>query len=127
MFRKAYISRAKALIFKRWSRKSYAVFASLGKTVLIGNLKVSINQNDVNKGDNAIQINGIQLDEETEDWEDTLESINPATILDALISSYTLPTTAAASSSVIVYKTQNLYRTALAPVGTSAVFLCSNF
>lgn len=32
----------KAVRFRRWTRKTYAVFASLGKTISIGNLKIGM-------------------------------------------------------------------------------------
>ncbi len=34
----------RALVFKHWSRKSYAVFSSLGKLVHIGNLSAAVLQ-----------------------------------------------------------------------------------
>jgi hypothetical protein len=33
---------AKTVRFRRWTRKAYAVFASLGKTISIGNLRVAM-------------------------------------------------------------------------------------
>ncbi|MEA4976412.1 MAG: hypothetical protein VB046_11820 [Paludibacter sp.] len=33
---------AKIVRFRRWTRKAYAVFASLGKTISIGNLRVAM-------------------------------------------------------------------------------------
>lgn len=47
----------KTLNFSRWSRKSYAVFVSIGKIVKISNLKIEVSQDFIkkNKTFSAIQ------------------------------------------------------------------------
>lgn len=43
------ISCNKTLNFSRWSRKSYAVFASIGRIVKISNLKIEVSQGFIKK------------------------------------------------------------------------------
>lgn len=44
------LHRKQVVHFRRFSRKGYAVFASLGKQIKIARLAVSISQNDIRKG-----------------------------------------------------------------------------
>ncbi|MBI9065828.1 MAG: hypothetical protein JEZ09_00970 [Salinivirgaceae bacterium] len=53
MQQKNYISK-KSLTFSKWSRKGYAVFASLGKVVKIGQLNVEICKQAIKKNTNLL-------------------------------------------------------------------------
>lgn len=126
MFRKAYISQSKALKFRRWSRKNYAVFASLGKNILIGTLSVRINQSDVFKGANTVQLNGFQLNEETKEWDEPNEPISLTEIIDFLLLSTRQVTAPIGGNCICIKHKKNIFNR-FGTLCTSAVFLCANF
>ena len=49
---KAILHNSQKLIFRQWSRKKYAIFASLGKEVSIGHVDVDICDKAINKDSN---------------------------------------------------------------------------
>ncbi len=73
MNQRNYIS-SEQLVFSKWSRKNYAIFASLGKQVKIGVLKAGICQQTLLKG----LVDIITISKNTEDSEDDESEVNIA-------------------------------------------------
>lgn len=60
----------KSIRFRRWSRKAYAVFASLGKSISIGNLSVHMAGESLFRNVALIRLfisNQLEKEEDTED------------------------------------------------------------
>ena len=66
--------------FRRWSRKAYAVFASLGKAISIGNLRIEMAGQTLLRGFESItKIFADDIDEASES--EDLGSVFPADVL----------------------------------------------
>ena len=63
------ISKLEIIRFRRWSRKGYAIFCSLGKSVVIGNLKKGIVEIALKKQSNVCVLSTVGRQDRTDEKE----------------------------------------------------------
>lgn len=66
-----------SLRFRRWSRKAWAVFASLGQVVTIGSLRVPVSEQSLTKANSMTGMRLTERDDEQEDEEELQEIVLP--------------------------------------------------
>ena len=71
------LQQSNSLRFRRWSRRAWAVFASLGREVTIGALRVPVSEQSLVKADGMIGIHLTERDTIEEEDEELLEICLP--------------------------------------------------
>lgn len=71
------LQQSNSLRFRRWSRRAWAVFASLGREVTIGALRVPVSEQSLVKSDGVIAICLTERDTIEEEDEELLEICLP--------------------------------------------------
>jgi hypothetical protein len=116
------------LVFSKWSRKNYAVFASLGKQVKIGVLKAYICQKALLKG----LVDIITISKNTEDTEENESEVNIADqsnlqlsfFVILVLSVFNLNSVISSQENFCLKKLYRVFKVCFLQIVESRLFLC---